>query len=867
MKNIFKRVLSLVLCLLMIIPAVACNKDNGGGGGGGSSYDAETRSLRLAIGALDGKFNPFFATTLNDSEIAGMTQVNMLNLNDKGEIVYGDDWPTVTQDLKTTYYDSKIGGSVIANGSKEGRTEYEFVIKNGMKFSDGQPLTIKDVLFNLYVYLDPMYMGSNTMYSTDIQGLMAYRTQDPNYNEDSSSNTDSQFYLEAQNRISALIKYSADNEPLDSQGEKDLATVKEIFREEVTADWNSIQTSWVETYQETHNFTSAWQAYLYAEGVVVNQRRLNPTTNAEEEVKGSDGKYLTTLDPNVDGVKTGGSAGEVRDEQLIAEIAEATSATKVSAYMSANNVSEEIAITNLTRDCVIDMVYSNYMDDRSQLQYIVSYWATASTALETFAADARSSYYANIPDNERVKSISGISYYSLNAGETFNGKTLTEKHDVLKIVINGIDPKAVYNFAFSVAPMHYYGGSWAVNNYNGTTCFGVKSNDLDFFEDVLQDPNKNGLPVGAGAYKATSYDGSTVTKNNFNANNMVYYTRNDYFYTMGKNIQNAKIKNLTYKVMGDDKIITALAANEIDYGQPNGTPANKAMVQGEDHLNLISYPTGGYGYVGINPKFVPEWQVRKAIMISMDTSIIKRNYYQDLCSLIYRPMSTTSWAYPDGLGEQDALYTTDDQEILDLCAAAGYNKGSDGKLRNADGRTLKFTFTIAGETKNHPAYDMFIDAQGRLNKLGFDITVSTDIQALKKLNTGNLEVWAAAWSSGVDPDMYQIYHKDSKAASTNNWYKNGIVNDTNNIYTYEQPLVDLLAQKIDAARETMSNPERKALYKECLDIVMDLCVELPTYQRNDFCVYNKNVIKASSLVQNTSHYMGPLGKIWEVEYN
>ena len=103
MKNIFKRVLSLVLCLLMIIPAVACNKDNGGGGGGGSSYDAETRSLRLAIGALDGKFNPFFATTLNDSEIAGMTQVNMLNLNDKGEIVYGDDWPTVTQDLKTTY--------------------------------------------------------------------------------------------------------------------------------------------------------------------------------------------------------------------------------------------------------------------------------------------------------------------------------------------------------------------------------------------------------------------------------------------------------------------------------------------------------------------------------------------------------------------------------------------------------------------------------------------------------------------------------------------------------------------------------------------------------------------------------------------
>ena len=65
----------------------------------------------------------------------------------------------------------------------------------------------------------------------------------------------------------------------------------------------------------------------------------------------------------------------------------------------------------------------------------------------------------------------------------------------------------------------------------------------------------------------------------------------------------------------------------------------------------------------------------------------------------------------------------------------------------------------------------------------------------------------------------------------------------------------------------MSTSERKMLYGQCLDIVMNLYVELPTYQRNDFCVYNKNVIKSSSLVQNTSHYMGPLGKIWEVEYN
>ena len=39
----------------------------------------------------------------------------------------------------------------------DGRTEYEFLIKKDIKFSDGTTLTIKDVLFNMYVYLDPAY--------------------------------------------------------------------------------------------------------------------------------------------------------------------------------------------------------------------------------------------------------------------------------------------------------------------------------------------------------------------------------------------------------------------------------------------------------------------------------------------------------------------------------------------------------------------------------------------------------------------------------------------------------------------------------------------------------------------------------------
>ena len=119
---------------------------------------------------LDGLFNPFFATSGNDSTIVAMTQIGMLTTgyaNGDVTVAYGDNEAVVVKDM-----------SIVRNegsGAKDdkGTTVYTFVIKNGIQFSDGQPLTIEDVLFNMYVYLDPVYTGSSTMYSTDIVGPTA----------------------------------------------------------------------------------------------------------------------------------------------------------------------------------------------------------------------------------------------------------------------------------------------------------------------------------------------------------------------------------------------------------------------------------------------------------------------------------------------------------------------------------------------------------------------------------------------------------------------------------------------------------------------------------------------------------------------
>ena len=154
-------------------------------------YDPETRPLTMSISTPDGVFSPYFSTSAYDSTITGMTQIGMLSTDHQGNIVCGDNEPTVAKDY------------TITQGTET--TTYEFLIKNGIKYSDGEPLTIKDVLFNLYTYLDPAYTGSSTIYSTDIVGLKSYRQQQAVAGDEEAF--EQQFVDEANIRIQNLIDF------------------------------------------------------------------------------------------------------------------------------------------------------------------------------------------------------------------------------------------------------------------------------------------------------------------------------------------------------------------------------------------------------------------------------------------------------------------------------------------------------------------------------------------------------------------------------------------------------------------------------------------------------------------------------------
>ena len=891
MKKIFKALICTGLAGMLAagtLGAAACKKN--------SSRDPEKSPLRLSIGACDEKFNPLFYTSQNDGTIAGLTQVSLITTNEAGELSVGEDQPTVALDYRETYYNSsqaKIGtgdGKTVAfeQGYSEssidinGSTTYEFLIKNGMKFSDGVDLTVMDVLFNLYVYLDPLYSGSSTIYSTKIKGLQAYRQNKEGADENSDIPT-TKYYIAAKSRIDALIRWSdgTTQGALSEDQQKDLAKVKELYKEELTTDWNSIATSWAETYKDYY-FTEVWQAYYFMEGVFGYQTKLN-NNGIQDRFKDENDKYPTEIDPDVD-------TGEIsqRGKTIINDIAENITEAKINEHIANNpGTSKENAKLAVMKEYAIKYIYNSNTID-SNIHNILTYNATAGTALSAFILDEQTKENEN--SVQQIKNISGI---TVSHSKEFNGKTYDEEHDILKIEIVGVDPKAKWNFGFAVAPMHYYSGTYngvdyvkaAMDDYeNGVVYtdqasnFGIKYRDSGFSSTVLAAGSKNGVPVGAGAYRCCTYNYSStgVTHDNFWYNYMAFFERNPYFETMGAGVENAKIKYVTYKVTSDDQIVNSLKTGEIDYGEPTAKADNQAAFS-PDTFEHITYETGGYGYIGINPKYVEDITIRRAIMKSFDTAALLEYYGDSLVNIINRPMTLTSWVWKPEYGlrsKQETPYyepaeTADDLiDFIETDSLGAWEKRSDGWYKNGAKQNLSYNFVIAGESTDHPAYQMFTYAKNFLEEAGFSISVGNDPQALTKLVTGNLQVWAAAWSSSIDPDPYQIYSINSRASSTNNWNKDGIINDPVK-FAKEYDIANKLNDKIIQGRQTLNERTRSNIYGGeggALDLIMELAVEFPTYQRNDLCIFRKGVLDRNTMTAEPSYNMGPISELWKLNY-
>lgn len=755
------KLFSLALALVMVLSMTAVT----------ATAEEGDATLVYATSTFGEKFSPFFATTAYDQEVADLTQAGLLPSDRGGNVIRnGIEGETVNYNGTDYTYYGIANVEVVMN--EDGTVDYNLTMRDDIKFSDGHPADIDDVIFGIYVLADPTYDGSSTIYAQPIEGIQEY------YN--------SQAYL-----YTLLANAGRDNTDFSKWDE---ATQ--------TAFWADVDVAGAKLAQEIVDY------------VVTNY---------------CSDDYAAEIESTADAIKAD-PALQVKFGMAMWGFGDAwTEGATAADYWKA-----------------IEAAYGNIIE--------ASDTESAGTGLFDFIDDFDAKYAGVINLDDSVKNIKGI----IRTGDYSMTVHMTE-----------YDATSIYNMSFTVAPLHYY-GSEELYDYDNNM-FGFPKGDLSLVRA------KTTQPLGCGPFVFESYENGVVTlKSNPN-------------YFLGE----PKVKTLLMQEANDADYIPGVVTGTFDIAVPSiSADAVKALEDANsnneltgDVVTTILVDYRGYGYLGISADLVKVGEdagstesknLRKALMtlLSVYRDTVINSYYGDRASVIQYPISNTSWAAPRPTDEGyqncysvdvdgNAIYTegmNDEQKYeAALQAAIGYLKAAGYTWDDAtstftaapEGASLVYEAMIPGQgVQDHPAYGVAVAASEQLAKVGItlqvnDVGTSTWNNALEG-NTA--QIWAAAWQSTADPDMYQVYHSRNAHGENTN---------SNHYQIVDSALDDLII----AGRTSADNDFRKATYKQAMEIILDWGCELPLYQRKDCTVASTIRVDCDTLPSDMTPYLGWYGEV------
>ena len=716
----------------------------------------DTTPLVVGYSPFSSKFSPFFAETAYDVDVYEMTAVPLLNSDRTGAIIMkGIEGETVEYN-GTAYTYTGIADATITENA-DGTVFYDFVLRDDVTFSDGEPLTVDDVIFSIYVYCDPAYDGSSTLFAQPIEGMEAYRS-------------------------GMSIKW---NLIFNDGPEKSLAGSAEGYytAEEAAAFWEA--------------FDRAGEAF------------------AQEIVD-----YCIAAGYGTD-VATAAAAWGF--EGLAAE------ATAADFFQA-----------------ILDKYGYDLSDDGINCE-------TAGTSISSFITSEVTAidpgYIAGVQTGESAPSITGVQKTGDNS---------------LRIVLTKVDATAIYSLAgIYVSPLHYYGDE-ALYDYENNS-FGFPKGDLTIVR------KNTTQPMGAGPYKFIKFENGVVS---FEANEAYYKGA-------------PKIKYINFLETQEADKLNGVVTGTVDITDPSFSVDTVSAIEkangGELNGSVVTVNTVdnlGYGYIGMNAKNMSvggepaseaSKNLRKAFgtIFSVYREVAIDSYYGERASVINYPISNTSWAAPQPADDgykvafstdvtgadiytsgmsADERYAAAKTAALGFLEAAGYTV-ADGKVTAApEGAKLEYELWIPGDgIGDHPSFMICTLAAEAFKEIGINLIV-TDLTNSSELWTAleaeQLDMWAAAWQATVDPDMYQIYFSgdDSNAAGGSNY-----------MYAISDPELN---QLILDARASLDQTYRKAMYKACLDIVIDWAVEIPVYQRQNAIIFSTERVDMDTVTPDITTFYG-----------
>lgn len=329
-----------------------------------------------------------------------------------------------------------------------------------------------------------------------------------------------------------------------------------------------------------------------------------------------------------------------------------------------------------------------------------------------------------------------------------------------------------------------------------------------FYEPYLQTPEafnqSKGLLLGSGPYRLQDPKGWTPDLG------MVELERNPRYW--GPILP--AFDRLLWKVIENDSArLTTFRNGEIDIYSARPREYKALLDDGElsdrtQHFEYMS-PTAGYSYIGWNqgsidkPSRFADKRVRQAMTYLTDRKRIIDEIMLGYGEVAISPFNPRSHQHNKALTARDY----DPEKAKALLKEAGYeDRNGDGVLEDANGEPFEFElvyFQGNEDTKRIVLFlkDLYAGAGVLLHPKPTEWSVMLDL-----LGKRDFDAITLGWSSGVETDIFQMFH----GSQTENGGDNFVGN--------KNPELDKL---IDEARATVDEAKRMPLWQQTEAIMYD----------------------------------------------
>ncbi len=224
-----------------------------------------------------------------------------------------------------------------------------------------------------------------------------------------------------------------------------------------------------------------------------------------------------------------------------------------------------------------------------------------------------------------------------------------------------------------------------------------------------------------------------------------------------------------------------------------------------ESFRKYKYLASGYTYLGFNLKDrrFQDKRVRQALAYAIDKEEIIKVVLLGLGVEATGPYKPDTWVY----NPRVKRYLYDPDRARRLLAEAGWKDLDGDGIVEKDG--MPFRFTVLSNQGNEERKMTAEVIQKRLRKIGVQVEIRIAEWASFInffIKNRRFETVLLGWSTGQDPDLYEI------------WHSSKTLPDEFNFISYKNPEVDRL---IEEGRHTFNKDRRKACYDRIQEILAE----------------------------------------------